>query len=311
MFLLSSLTLVAVASAAVLSQNRSPYENAFIIQLSPASDSKTLARDARNHVAIFHKRAASIDYSIRHEFHNSDVFLGLSIQVNGNRTEEEVLQQLQDIEGVVSVSSVYPVRIPVQQGPTVNDPYLSYPEPQSLNSVSSTNTANLGGALQMGGVDKLHRRGIKGKGIKIGVIDTGVDYRHPALGAGFGPGHKIAGGYSFVHDNGTLGDGPDPLISCYGGGHGTHVSGLSSPKVGELGLIHQESLGWTVSLAALISLELPQKHPYTCIGFSIARATQEVIRSWLACQKLMKMALILSACLLVWAWHLSVEPRIP
>jgi subtilisin family serine protease len=77
----------------------------------------------------------------------------------------------------------------------------------------------------MGGVDKLYRRGIKGKGLKIGIIDTGVDYRHPALGSGFGPGHKIAGGYSFAYGNGTLGDGPDPFISCYGGGHGTHVAG--------------------------------------------------------------------------------------
>lgn len=56
-------------------------------------------------------------------------------------------------------------------------------------------------------------------------IDTGIDYRHPALGAGFGPGKKIAGGYSFVLDNGTLSNSPDPLATCYGGGHGTHVAG--------------------------------------------------------------------------------------
>lgn len=30
----------------------------------------------------------------------------------------------------------------------------------------------------MTGVDKAHAAGIKGKGIKIGIIDTGVDYRH-------------------------------------------------------------------------------------------------------------------------------------
>jgi subtilisin family serine protease len=60
---------------------------------------------------------------------------------------------------------------------------------------------------------------------KVSKLDTGVDYRHPALGGGFGPGFKIAGSCSFVFDNGTLQDGPNPLVTCYGGGHGTHVSG--------------------------------------------------------------------------------------
>ena len=32
-------------------------------------------------------------------------------------------------------------------------------------------------------------------------IDTGVDYTHPALGGGFGPEFKVAGGYDFAGDN--------------------------------------------------------------------------------------------------------------
>ena len=35
---------------------------------------------------------------------------------------------------------------------------------------------------KMTGVDKLHAEGIFGKGIKIGIIDSGVDYTHPNLG---------------------------------------------------------------------------------------------------------------------------------
>lgn len=31
------------------------------------------------------------------------------------------------------------------------------------------------------GVDKLHEAGIYGKGVKVAVIDSGVDYRHPAV----------------------------------------------------------------------------------------------------------------------------------
>jgi hypothetical protein len=29
----------------------------------------------------------------------------------------------------------------------------------------------------------------------------GVDYTHPSLGGGFGPGYKIVGGYDFVGDD--------------------------------------------------------------------------------------------------------------
>ena len=56
-----------------------------------------------------------------------------------------------------------------------------------------------------------------GKGVKIGVIDTGVDYLHEALGGGFGPGFKVAGGYDFVNDK------TDPMDD---NGHGTHVAGI-------------------------------------------------------------------------------------
>jgi subtilisin family serine protease len=83
----------------------------------------------------------------------------------------------------------------------------------------------------MTGVDKVHALGVKGKGIKIGIIDTGVDYRHPALGGGFGKGFKIEGGYDFVGDSyyglGSITKpGPDPLATCVGGGHGTHTTGI-------------------------------------------------------------------------------------
>jgi hypothetical protein len=283
------------------------FENAFIIQLASAPDLKDLQRDARNHVATFRKRATSMDYSIRHEFHNPEVFLGLSIQNNGNQTQGDVYRLLHGIEGVVGVSSVAAVRIPAQQASFKVDPNLSYSYPPPLPSVADSSKAKLGSALEMGGVDKLHRRGIKGKGIKIGIIDTGVDYRHPALGAGFGPGHKIAGGHSFVFDNGTVGGGPDPLISCYGGGHGTHVAGLWSPPSLRIQLIFQESLEWTAFLAALILLELLLKHLSTCTEPLIVMVALEAIQSWPLCQKPRKTAWTLSACHLESAQLLSVE----
>ncbi len=56
-----------------------------------------------------------------------------------------------------------------------------------------------------------------GKGIRVGVIDTGIDYMHEALGGGLGPGFKVAGGYDFVNND------PDPRDD---NGHGTHVAGI-------------------------------------------------------------------------------------
>ncbi|KAI9596528.1 hypothetical protein BDF19DRAFT_342295, partial [Syncephalis fuscata] len=51
------------------------------------------------------------------------------------------------------------------------------------------------------GVDTMHRQGVMGKGVKIAIIDSGVDYLHPALGGAFGPNHKVAFGYDFVGDS--------------------------------------------------------------------------------------------------------------
>ena len=69
--------------------------------------------------------------------------------------------------------------------------------------------------------------GARGKGIVVAVIDTGIDYRHWALGQGFGSGFKVAGGYDFVNNDG------DPRDDS---GHGTHVAGIiagnTEPVVG-------------------------------------------------------------------------------
>ncbi|HLV59588.1 MAG TPA: S8 family serine peptidase, partial [Natronosporangium sp.] len=59
--------------------------------------------------------------------------------------------------------------------------------------------------------------GSTGAGVTVAVLDTGIDYTHPDLGGGFGPGHKVVGGYDVVNDD------PDPMDDH---GHGTHVAGI-------------------------------------------------------------------------------------
>jgi minor extracellular serine protease Vpr len=58
--------------------------------------------------------------------------------------------------------------------------------------------------------------GIDGEGVKIAVIDTGVDYNHPDL-LGWGPDGKVIGGYNFIQEN-------EPPLDT--NGHGTQVAGV-------------------------------------------------------------------------------------
>ncbi|KAJ6445645.1 subtilisin [Purpureocillium lavendulum] len=76
-------------------------------------------------------------------------------------------------------------------------------------------------------VDKLRAKGITGKGVKIAIIDTGIDYTHPALGGCFGPGCHISFGTDLVGDDYTGFNTPVPddnVMDCVG--HGTHVAGI-------------------------------------------------------------------------------------
>jgi len=61
------------------------------------------------------------------------------------------------------------------------------------------------------------RIGTGGAGQTIAVIDSGIDYNHPALSGGFGTGFKVVGGYDFVDDD------ADPMDTF---GHGTEVAGV-------------------------------------------------------------------------------------
>lgn len=68
---------------------------------------------------------------------------------------------------------------------------------------------------------------LTGKGIRIGIIDTGIDYTHLNLGGCYGYQCKVAGGYDFVNgDN-------DPMDDH---GHGTHVAAIAAGNGGLKGV---------------------------------------------------------------------------
>ena len=89
---------------------------------------------------------------------------------------------------------------------------------------------------------------VTGEGIRIGIIDTGIDYLHADFGGsgnpqtyannnstviepGTFPTTKVAGGYDFAGDNytGTNAPVPDPdPLDCAQSGHGSHVAGIAA-----------------------------------------------------------------------------------
>ncbi|NUQ66443.1 MAG: S8 family serine peptidase [Pirellulales bacterium] len=62
--------------------------------------------------------------------------------------------------------------------------------------------------------------GLTGAGQTVVVIDSGIAWRHAALGGGLGAGYRVVGGYDFAErDDNPYDDGPF-------GSHGTHVAGI-------------------------------------------------------------------------------------
>jgi hypothetical protein len=60
-------------------------------------------------------------------------------------------------------------------------------------------------------------RPVRGDGMRVAVLDTGIDYTHPDLGGGGFPNAKVIGGYNFLNPG-------DPPFDDHG--HGTHVAGI-------------------------------------------------------------------------------------
>ena len=72
------------------------------------------------------------------------------------------------------------------------------------------------------GAGDVHSAGNTGQGVKVGIIDTGIDYTHPELAAAY------AGGYDFYNND------PDPFDD---NGHGTHVAGIIAAQMNGQGVV--------------------------------------------------------------------------
>ncbi|RHZ75752.1 hypothetical protein Glove_209g52 [Diversispora epigaea] len=145
--------------------------------------------------------------------------------------EEKHLDIIKSLKYVKSVQPVSKHRLPIKrENSSINSKivnkrgvsqeskrwkrdYISYDDIKLAPGVDINFVHNFTG---VNSARKLY--GVTGKNIKVGIVDTGVDYNHPALGGCYGPKCRIRYGYNFI--DGTS----DPLDVC--NGHGTHVAGI-------------------------------------------------------------------------------------
>ncbi|RKP34673.1 peptidase S8/S53 domain-containing protein, partial [Dimargaris cristalligena] len=125
--------------------------------------------------------------------------------------------------------------------------------------------------------------GLTGAGVKIGIIDSGIDYTHPAFGNCFNTTNcKVRYGYDLVGDafNGYNTPQPkaNPLDTC--NGHGTHVAGIIAGNCGNfkgvapgatLGVYRVMGCSTTTNSAILIkALQMAYLDGMKVINISIA-----------------------------------------
>ena len=167
----------------------------------PTADGGSAATIASEH-ANFRSQAARAGIAHTERYSYSSLFNGFSIRL--------AAKDVAKLSVLPGVQRIYPVG--------------SIPIPETV----ATDTADQQDWLKMTGADYAQNElGLRGDGVRVAVIDTGIDYHHPDLGGCFGAGCRVEKGYDFVGDkyDGTNEQVPDPdPMDC--AGHGTHVSGI-------------------------------------------------------------------------------------
>ena len=182
----------------------------WFVELSsaPTADGSSLATvQAEQKAFRANARKAGLVYTERYAF--STLFNGFSIQVAGSQ-----LAKLSRLAGVKAIYPVDTIRIP--ETTQAEDPEMAT-------------------ALAMSGADVAQSElGYTGAGVKVAIMDTGIDYDHPDLGGCFGPGCRVAAGWDFVGDaynadSSSTAYNPVPAPDAYPddcNGHGSHVAGI-------------------------------------------------------------------------------------
>jgi subtilisin family serine protease len=220
-FLGTALALAIGIAATAYGQDTVPAAEAeggqlWFVELSgrPVADGNSLTA-VRDEKAAFRRAAAAAGISMRERLSFDVLFNGFSVVVN-----PAARMRLAQLPGV---KAIYPVDV------------IQAPQPQPLDEGISP---ELAAAITMTGANIAQSQGYTGAGVKVGIIDTGLDYDHPdfggsgANGATAFPTTRVVTGYDFVGDAYNAGGSgaaltpvPDPNPDdC--NGHGTHVAGI-------------------------------------------------------------------------------------
>jgi len=236
----------------------------WFVELSsaPSSDGTAMAA-LEGEESSFHASAAAAGIKYKESRHFRDLFNGLTVRA----TEREAAK----IRGLAGVRAVYrDVKV------TLGD-----------QEVPPGNVTELITALAQTGADVAQSAlRLTGRGVRVAVIDTGVDYDHPDLGGGFGPGFRVERGFDFVGDafNNDTVDTPSPdpdPDDC--NGHGTHVAGIIGANGGLRGVAPEVTLhayrvfgcdGTTTSEIMLEAMELAAQNGVDVVNMSIGAALQ-------------------------------------
>lgn len=209
-----SVTLAQVGPISGAGQSAAQVETSstglWFVELSspPTADGGSLTT-VRTDKAAFRRNATDAGISFKERFTFDRLFNGLSI-----RTGRANANQIANLKGVTAVWPVFRIKAP---------------NPRQGSGTDLTT------ALAMTGADIAQSKlGYTGAGVKVAVMDTGIDYNHPDLGGCFGPGCRVATGWDFVGDDYNA----DPTSAGYDpvphpdpdpddcNGHGTHVAGI-------------------------------------------------------------------------------------
>lgn len=211
-----------------------PLSNTYIVELEDGQASEGYLEALRGEPGV--------DGVTRRFAYRPSLFNAVSFEVEGTltATPDHLRRRLAELPDT-KVKHVWPVEViqaPKHVGDTPPEVFnLSSFDASSKRPRQSDDTFPPHEMIQ---VDRLHAEGFSGNGTRIGIVDTGIDWRHPALGGCFGPGCLVEYGHDLVGDeyDGTpasLRPDDDPYEVCHG--HGTLVAGVIAAKENALGFV--------------------------------------------------------------------------